>query len=232
MITWIFPECCPVCGKLLLPRGSRIHAACEKRIAPVQEPICKKCGRPIPEETAEYCENCESTTVLWDSGRCLYPYRGVFNNALMKVKQEGTKEFVRYFGTELARQYAAYIKEIAPDYIVPVPLHKGKLRQRGFNQAELLAEELAEQTGIPLYCMLLKQKKTTDQKKLSGEQRKRNLSHAFAIDIKLCQKKKIPHTVLLIDDIFTTGSTMNACATVLKQYGVQNIYFLCVGISE
>lgn len=228
MITWLFPERCPVCMKLVVPRGNQIHTKCAGKLAPITEPCCKKCGKPIADESEEYCEECDITSFAWDYGHCLYRYHDITKRAILQVKEEGTKEFVRFFGRGLAEHYKDFLHEIKPDCIVPVPLHKGKLRRRGFNQAELLAAELSNQIGIPIILLLTKKKKTKDQKTLSKEQRKRNLFHAFVINTKSNLSGMIPRSVLLVDDVYTTGSTMNACATVLKQAGVSFVYFLCV----
>lgn len=236
MIQWLFPAKCPVCGGVLLPREALVHTKCMKRLKFIKEPVCMRCGRPV-EETAEYCVECETLIskqgklIGWDSGRCVFPYHGAVKDALWNLKNKGTREAVRFFGTQMAECQKAYLDGLNPDCIVPVPLHLKKQRQRGFNQAELLAEVLAVQRGITLLPLLIKQKQTADQKSLSAEERKRNLRQAFEWNEAL-SLEGLPETVLLVDDVFTTGSTLTACASVLKQHGVQKVGFLCVCLSE
>ena len=115
------------------------------------------------------------------------------------------------------------------DEIMPVPLHPSRKRMRGYNQAEILAAELSIRTGIPLRNnALFRIKKTVPQKELDDEGRRRNLMGAFGVSTDW-----IPcRNVLLIDDIYTTGSTVERCAKMLKKAGVQNVYFLTISIGQ
>lgn len=231
MITWLFPERCAVCKAPVLPRGALVHSDCGGRLKPIREPYCKGCGRPVREEIQEYCKVCKKTPPLWEAGRCLFPYQGEMGETLRLVKREGTKEFVRFFGEQLAEECQLFLKQIRPDCIVPVPLHRTKLRSRGFNQAELLARELGSRTGIPVCNLLIKRKKTKDQKLLTGAERRRNLRHAFAVSVAF-EKEESPQTVLLLDDVLTTGSTLRACTETLRQHGVRHVYVICVCVGN
>lgn len=227
MITWLFPERCAVCKMPVLPRGALVHPVCSGLLKPIREPYCKGCGRPLREEIKEYCEACDATPPLWEAGRCLFPYQGEIGETLRLVKREGTREFVRFFGEQLLAECRLFFERIRPDCIVPVPLHRTKQRSRGFNQAELLARELGSRTGIPVCLLLEKNKKTKDQKLLTGRERRRNLRHAFSVSAEF-ENKECPQTVLLLDDVLTTGSTLSACAETLRQYGVRHIYVICI----
>ena len=109
--------------------------------------------------------------------------------------------------------------------LIPIPLHPSRKRKRGFNQAELLAKAIAKRSGIPVDAkLLLRTKKTDAQKDLNDQERLANLRDAFSV-----QKNEIPyHNLILVDDIYTTGSTMDAAAKLLKEHGAQNVYFLCI----
>jgi ComF family protein len=112
--------------------------------------------------------------------------------------------------------------------IIPVPIHRSRLRQRGYNQAELVAKELSRLTGIPMYGKLVKRtKKTVPQKMLNPNERQNNLKKAFNIDSNVVKLNK----TILIDDIYTTGSTIDAVAMELKRHGVKSVFFitLCIG---
>ena len=239
MIDWLFPVKCPVCSGVVLPRKTLIHKECMEQLPFLTEPLCNRCGRPLCEDTAEYCEACEKEmqkgkrSVPWDSGRYVFFYRGEVIPALRKLKNEGTKEVVTFFGHQMAERHAVYLSHLNPECLVPVPMYPFKKRQRGFNQAELLATAVSEEfpeRKVPVVPLLKKAKKTVDQKSLSGAERKRNLAHAFCFE--KAYRERVPHTVLLIDDVFTTGSTIAACATVLKEQGVKQIGFLCACLSE
>ena len=238
MIEWLFPVKCPVCSKVVLPREALIHQECKERLAVIKEPLCKRCGRPLFEETSDYCENCKSDREIrnpqktWDSGRCAFSYQGEAALAVRNIKQYGTRETIAFFARQMTELHAAYLLHLNPDCIVPVPLHPFKKRQRGFNQAELLAEAVSEvfpQHHPPVLPLLKKTAKTAEQKLLSGAERKRNLAHAFCLEE--AYLKQLPQVVLLIDDVFTTGSTLEACASVLKAHGVKQVAFLCACLS-
>lgn len=113
--------------------------------------------------------------------------------------------------------------------IIPIPLHRSKMRKRGYNQAELLAKQLSECMGIPIEKdVLYRIKKTRPLKEMNGEQRHRNLKGAFAVSKSWNPRQNI----LLIDDIYTTGSTIERAAGILKKAGVKNVYFLTLSIGQ
>lgn len=232
MITWLYPERCPVCLKPVTPKGAMLHPECVCKLDVIKEPICMKCGVPLASEEEEYCGECSIHSERgWDQGRSIFPYHGAVGNALRIVKKEGTREFVRFFAKQMNRSQWAFIKRMAPDCIVPVPLHPSKQRSRGFNQAELLAEALSKETNLPVRLLLIKQKKTKDQKSLSKTERKKNVKDAFLVDEDAIGEQ-VPTSVLLVDDVSTTGSTLAACANVLKARGVARVAYISVCVAE
>lgn len=232
MITWLYPERCPVCLRLVTPKGAMLHPECKSKLDRIKEPICMKCGLPLSSDEEEYCTECiRNPNRGFDQGRSLFPYHGVMGPALRLVKKEGTVEFVRFFTKQMKESQLAFIKRMAPECIVPVPLHPSKQRSRGFNQAELLAQALGEETGIPVRLLLKKQKKTKDQKSLNRNQRKKNVKDAFSLD-EDAMGEQVPESVLLVDDVSTTGSTLAACANVLKARGIASVVFLSVCVAE
>lgn len=226
MIEWMYPVRCPVCFEIVMPKGELLHSCCAKKLVYLEEPICKKCGSPVTEEE-EYCAECLVSDRGWDEGRSVFEYHGVARRALRQVKKEGTKELVRFFVQELKQSQRDFIRRAAPQCIVPVPLHPTKQRIRGFNQAELLARALGEELGIPVRLLLKKVNKTKDQKSLNRVMRKRNVKDAFVAD-RQEWGQEVPETVLLLDDVVTTGSTLTACALALKEQGVKRVVFLTV----
>lgn len=232
MITWIYPERCPVCLRIITPKGAMFHPECKKKIDVITEPVCMKCGRPLSLEEREYCMMCECQTDRgWDRGCSIFPYHGAMGKALRLVKNDGRTEFVCFFAKQMKESQQAFIKQIAPECIVPVPLHPSKERVRGFNQAELLAEALGKEMGIPVRNLLKKSKKTKDQKSLNKNQRVRNVKDAYQADEEVLGTH-IPDSVLLLDDVVTTGSTLSACAKALKAKGVTNVAFISICVAE
>lgn len=232
MIEWLYPVKCPVCLKIVMPKGAMLHPECKRKLDLLKEPVCKKCGRPLLSEEEEYCGACANQADRgWEEGRSIFPYHGVMEQALWQVKREGTREFVRFFGIQMYKSQGTFIRRMAPECIVPVPLHPSKQRSRGFNQAELLAVALGQETGLPVRRLLKKTKKTKDQKSLGRKERIKNLKNAFSADVKELGED-IPQSVLLVDDVSTTGSTLTACAFVLREQGIKRVAFLSVCAGE
>ena len=231
MIEWIFPIKCPICNQIVIPKGEIYHLECIVKLEFLTEPFCKKCGIPIKSEEQEYCNQCTLEDRSWDFGRSIFYYRGIAKQILYQVKQEGTKEIINFFTLQMKKTQKDYIQTIAPDCLVPVPLHSSKFRKRGFNQAELLAREFGTQLNIPIRLLLRKTQKTKDQKNLNRIERKKNVKDVFCVDVAEIEKG-IPKSVLLIDDVSTTGSTLTECAKVLKCQGVQKVSFLSICAGE
>lgn len=232
MISWLYPERCPVCLRLVMPKGAGIHSTCRKKLDRIKAPFCLKCGMPLASEEEEYCLTCmQEPERGWDLGRSIFPYHGVMEGALQLVKKEGTNEFVRFFAKQIKESQMFFIRQVAPECIVPVPLHSSKLRSRGFNQAELLAEALGEEIGLPVRKLLLKRKKTKDQKSLSRNNRRKNVKDAFCMDEEE-MGLGLPASVLLLDDVCTTGSTLAACANVLKMHGIMSVSYISICVAE
>ena len=232
MIEWIYPTCCPVCLRIVTPKGAMLHPECKQKLDTIKEPVCMKCGMPLSSKEEEYCSVCICKANRgWDRGRSVFPYHGVMGKALRLVKRDGREEFVRFFAKQIKESQQAFLVQVQPECIVPVPLHPSRLRTRGFNQAELLASALEGETGIPMRKLLIKCKKTKDQKSLSKNQRIKNVKDAYEVDEKALGGH-IPDSVLLLDDVITTGSTLSACAETLKAKGVAKVAFLSVCMAE
>ncbi len=232
MINWLYPERCPVCLKIVMPKGAMLHPECRKKLDTVKKPVCFTCGMPLSSEDAEYCEVCVCQKDRgFNQGRSCFPYHGVVGNALRLVKRDGREEFVRFFSRQMAVNWSGFLRQVEPECIVPVPLHPSKQRRRGFNQAELLAEALGEEIKLPVRLLLRKIKRTKEQKSLNKNQRKKNVADAFAVDEDAIGES-VPASVLLLDDVSTTGSTLTACAKVLKARGVSRVTFLTVCVAE
>ncbi len=125
------------------------------------------------------------------------------------------------------------MKGVDAKVLIPVPIHKNRYKSRGYNQAELIAKELEKIAKLPTQNRwLIRVKDTLPQKELSDKERRGNLLQAFRVNKKGLELNQIPKCVILIDDIYTTGSTLEACAMALKEAGVQRVYFLCVCIGK
>ncbi len=229
----IYPVRCPVCGEIVVPRGERICPGCRDRLPYVKEPRCMKCSKPIELAEREYCSDCERKQHHYEKGFALWVYNDDLRHSIAEFKYHNKKEYAKFYIEEILRLYGPMIQRLSPDALVPVPIHRSKLLERGYNQADILAKGIGKALGLPVLSRLLvRNKKTLPQKKLSDKERLRNLQEAFGYNEKelfRCTEKI--KRILLIDDIYTTGSTVEACTNVLKARGIDQVYFLviCIG---
>lgn len=233
ILDMIYPVRCPICGEIVLPKGQRSCKACREKLVYIKEPRCKKCSKPIEYEEQEYCSDCQRKQYHFDKGYAVWVYDEAMKQSIARFKYHGKKEYAKFYIQEVLRLYEEQIMKLAPDVIVPVPLHRSKYLKRGYNQADLLARGIGKKLGIPVVShLLIRNKKTLPQKKLSDKERLRNLSEAFQWNEKAAVRFPEKLTkIMLVDDIYTTGSTMEACARVLQRAGNNTVYFivLCIG---
>lgn len=194
----------------------------------IQEPRCKKCGKPIQKETEKYCYDCEKTEHFYEWGRSLWVHKSPVNEAIYAFKYQNKRIYGEIFARELAKEYGKYLKQQKVELIIPIPLHKSRRRERGYNQTEIIAKELGKCIGIPVDCTsLMRKKKTRPQKCYNDKERKKNIKNAFVLK-KTIQVKH----VVLVDDIYTTGSTIDEAASVLKESGVTEVCFLTISVGQ
>ncbi len=218
----LFPLRCPVCDDIVTPFGEKICTDCMKKLKYVTPPRCMKCGKQLEEEEQEYCWDCCETKHFFVRGRALYDY-GSVASSIYRFKYGGRREYADFYGEEIARYLGEFIRQIQPQALIPIPLHSVRQRKRGYNQAFLLASAISRYTGVPV-CdkILIRTQNTVPLKELNPGERQNNLKKAFHIkgnDVKL-------KTILLIDDIYTTGSTMDEATFTLLQAGVESVYFI------
>lgn len=227
-LTLFFPRRCPVCDEPVKPWNALICRECAQIPAYIEPPFCMKCGKHLNREDKEYCEDCASKDHLYDRGRALFDYKSI-SASIARFKYAGRQEYAAFYAACMAKRLGAFIRDCGAQALLPVPLHKSRLRRRGYNQAEVLARELSALTGIPVLAdWIARVEKTAPMKDLSARERQNNLKRAFKIrrnDVKL-------DTVIIIDDIYTTGSTMNAMSRELKKAGVKRIYFMALAIGK
>ena len=201
--------------------------SCREKIPWIREPVCKKCGRAIEDETAELCTSCERNRRPFTEGRGAVSYCREMRESVLRMKFHNHREYLDFYAAVMACTGEAYLKRIRPDAIIPVPMNIRKRRERGFDQCRMLAQKLSARTGIPVEKkVLFRTKNTRPQKGLNRQQRKENLSGAFAVKT----DRELPERVLLVDDIFTTGSTIEACCEALMHAGIARIYVLVLCI--
>lgn len=229
----LYPVRCPVCGKIVLPKGERICGPCKDKLKVIQEPRCKKCSKPIEAEEKEYCRDCEQKNYNYIKGYSVWIYDDIMKKSISDYKYHNKKEYARFYIAETIRLYGKSIVKLAPDVLVPVPIHNVKYRERGYNQADILALGIGKELDLPVLShLLVRNRKTLPQKQLNDKERLRNLKEAFRFNEKAAEgfRREIDK-VLLVDDIYTTGSTIEACTNILLAQGIKEVYFitLCIG---
>ncbi|RME63540.1 MAG: ComF family protein [Nitrospirae bacterium] len=208
----ILPGECLSCGA---PKGPFCKKCLRQAETILPEARCLRCGTPLAEERWG-CLHCQDQRTELDILRVFADYQSPLKEMLHFTKFQGSRKMALWMGKLLSR---VDIPEV--DAIVPVPLSKERLIKRGFNQSLLMAEVISRTKGVPLRKdVLLKTKDTPPQSLLSGKKRLQNPIGAFSV------KGSSPERVLLVDDVYTTGATMNECARLLKASGTKAVYGL------
>jgi len=224
LLNIFLPKCCVLCKTTLEVTNHRyLCITCWNKLEPVEGLFCQKCGKPLPDGGA-HCYHCRQMKFHFEYIRAGGIYNGALKEVIHKFKYQG-KDFLAGVLSEfliLHTQDKFDWQEI--DYVVPIPLYKKNEYRRGYNQALLLGERVVGCFSKPLvFENLIRTRKTRSQMELSREERLVNLIDAFAVSKPTIFKNK---NVLLIDDVCTTGSTIEECAKVLKKAGTRKVWGL------
>jgi len=222
----IFPQLCLVCGSI---GEDWLCRSCMDKIESVPKPYCERCGHPL---VRQKCGNCMDTRRGFTRARAAGEYSGVLREAIHRFKYNGH----RILAAPLAGILWKYLQEEcdfkwrSADLIIPVPMHSVRQRLRGYNQSELLAAELSRLISVPVEkCAITRIMRRMRQVELSREDRRLNVKGAFKVRD---SSKFAGKTVLLIDDVATTCSTVNECALALRDAGAFRVYVLCLAFGS
>ena len=211
----IFPPRCVGCGRV----GSWFCDRCMAAVEPVPEPVCPICGRPTPD--GQVCPFCRSHPLHLNAVRSVALFKEPLRSAIHALKYRGRKQVAGPLGSLMA-SYLTRPRE-SLDIIVPVPLHPDREKERGYNQAALLAGEISRRTGVPMAPgVLARARYTRPQVTLSARERMENVRGAFE-----CNERKVAgKRVMLVDDVCTTGATMDAAAQALWKCHPERVWGL------
>lgn len=230
IIDGIYPRGCVVCGTPLefykRNESERMHEDCAGLLKPVEGAVCGKCGKKV-ESGKAFCADCSSNERIFDGAVSAFEYNNSLKESIYRFKYKNKREYASSFAFMMVKNNKRIIEYWEPDVIMPVPMHPEKKKVRGYNQAELLAGEMAAILKIDMDAeSLIRKKMTTPLKELDTKGRYKNLDGAFGVKGSLEGKK-----VLLTDDIYTTGATFDSCAHALKKAGAKRVYgtSLCIG---
>ena len=219
-----YPAACVVCSENI-ERPEYLCESCRDRAPRITPPFCAKCSEPFSGAITQTfsCANCEHRILHFDSAVAAYRSRGPVRKLVHGFKY-GRQRHLRHPAGRMARPRPCDDPRLRGrrfDLIVPVPLHPARQRERGFNQATLLAELLAPRVAVPLRSVLERIRYTKTQTAYDRAERMENLRDAFRLRKNMNVRQL---HVLLIDDVLTTGSTLSECARVLKEAGAISVY--------
>ena len=230
----VLPAPCRICTRVL-DTGSQIpfcHACMEALTQTLPEPLCARCGRPIVSTAVgegvsqPQCHLCRNQIYNFDFARSFGAYSPRMARAILLLKYGNVAPLGAWFARRLAGLVERQPQGFAADAIVPVPLDRGRMRERGYDQAELIARPLARLLGIPFRSYLLvRTRPRPNQLRLTRRERWETVRGAYATH-KMAQVDKL--RVLLVDDVFTTGATLDACSRALKAAGAARVVGLTV----
>jgi len=216
VVDFLFPQWCVGCGK----EGVFLCASCLRALPRIAPPLCPRCGRPQLSDML--CSACAVWQAEIDGIRSPFQFDGAIRQAVYQMKYQNVRVLARPLA-ELMGDYLG-VNPLPAEILVPVPLHQKRLRERGFNQSALLAQELGKLTDLAVEegCLIRTRHSTPQARTSSVDERRRSVADAFACRGEKLQGKQI----LLIDDVSTSGATLDACALKLKASGAKSVWGL------
>lgn len=227
IIDIIYPRRCFVCHKVSASKArDHVCEGCRGRLKYVSEPWCFKCGKPLEYDT-ELCRTCGSTVRHFDGGVALFVYDDVMRRSISMYKSGGRAEYGEYYAEGLIEKYGSIYRSWNIECVIAVPLSERKLQKRGYNQSLIIAKKIAEYLAVPVSDSIILKKTDSEQKLLGRKDREKNSKRSFILAENIVQLS----CVLIVDDVFTTGSTVNCISELLKQGGCKSVYFtaVCIG---
>jgi len=207
----LFPKVCAACGRGPWP----FCPGCRDALIPIKCPMCARCGAPVSVGVAT-CEHCPPPEV--DCARSAFVFEGPLRKAIHRLKFAGDRSVAAALGSAMAA-----VLDGEPDAITWVPLSRGRLAERGYDQARALARAVSRQTGVPAQRLLVRSRDLPPQALRGAEERRSALADAFSAS------RRPPARILLVDDVMTTGATAAECARALKHAGASDVEVLTAG---
>ncbi len=218
-----FSEVCPFCNKIIYEKDALVCAGCLNKLEFISSPVCTCCGRPFHIEGIEdhFCGECLTDGRFYTKARAVLYYEAEVMEAIHRFKYSSAIYYARAFGWLMFNRGREFMDFTEYECLIPVPLHKKKLRQREFNQAQMLAQEISNYLCLQVELFVLERViDAQSQVGLKKEERQRNVRNAFRVRN---QEKIKNKAVLLIDDVLSTTSTVNEAAKALRKAGAKRV---------
>lgn len=225
---FIIPPLCPACHNALAETSDSrtLCNDCTQQILPFDDTVsrCAVCGG-LNDTVVACCRECAEHPKPWFRGVSVFPYDGAGGDLVRAFKYNRHTELAPYLGTMMARAWQKHGAPAKPQIVVPIPLHWTRLISRGFNQAELLAREIANALDLDCQNILARRRRTGHQARLDASQRLKNLRGGFAVR---SPSRVVNKAILLVDDVYTTGATLTAAAEALLNAGASEVSVITV----
>ena len=219
MTSLLYPRECVLCGRLLTDR-SILCPTCLHALPSLAPHGCRICGEPLDDLSLDLCLPCGTRERGFDALHALGPYDGGWDRLIHAFKFDREPAVGRWLGARMADAVAGLENVGAVEAVTYVPMTWNERRARTFNQAAILAQTVSRRLGLPLCKLLIKTRRTRPQSRLSAHERRRNVQDAFRARTSRMRR------ILLVDDVCTTGATVEACAMALKRAGAHSVVVL------
>ncbi len=221
LLELVYPTYCAGCGQ----PGQTVCSQCLNSLPLIDSKFCLKCGKPC-NYLVEECRECRDKKFSFSQTRSLGLYKGKLRDLIHKYKYGNSRALAEVFAGLFVERVDRKFFDV--DLMTCVPLSGSKREERGFNQAQLLAEKIAQKVDIPFLDLVQQVKETQDQSRLQAVERSKNVKGAFSVRHDSFPKES---RIILVDDVFTTGSTVNECSRVLKKAGADSIRVVTIARS-
>lgn len=229
MLDFVMPPRCIMCGEVVADPGA-LCSSCFEEVTFITPPFCARCGIPFVDAVLDAQENticgaCIQNAPAFGRARAVFVYNEKSRSLVTRYKYADRTDFTPALGKWLTRAGTEVLDDA--DLILPVPLHRWRLFFRTYNQSALLARRVSGLSNVPAaYDVLRRKKRTPSQGGLSAKARRRNVARAFeVVDAQAVSNKRI----VIVDDVLTTGATLDSCARVLRDAGAENVDALVIG---
>ncbi|MBN2327714.1 MAG: ComF family protein [Candidatus Omnitrophica bacterium] len=233
LLELIYPSVCAGCGREMPGQDALICSDCLHQIPRIQPPLCPQCGAPLsapPDPTGKRCRFCPPGPHFFQQSRSLYSYKDPrVKNLVHALKFRYQTGVAAPLSRLLSYGFDFYFSKMNIDALAPVPLHKSRLREREFNQAALLCGEISRRRRIPIReDLVYRRRRTPPQASLHPETRMKNLEDAF---FPVEENAAAGLRVLIVDDVMTTGATINAVSKALRRAGAEAVFALTLALT-